>query len=127
MGLADDMADLLVTGGLAATVQVGDLQARPDAAVVIVPTPGLPTMRSFGGAVVESLRVQTRSRGTTYPSAEALASAAHGFLDGTKERVINGRRYYWIEAIQPPFYLGLDEEARTLFAENFTVYRAAST
>ncbi len=127
MSLADDLADLLTSGGLSSTVHVGELLPRPNAAVVVVQTLGEPTLRSFDGAVAERVRVQLLARSVGYPAAESLMSSAHGKLDGAKDRVLNGRRYYWIEAVQPPFYLGQDEEERSLFAANYTVVRSAST
>lgn len=127
MGLADDLRDLLVTGNLSATVHVGELQEAPDRAVVIVATPGLPTLRTCGAAVLETGRVQLRTRATDYPTAEALMTSAHGKLDGQADRTLGGRTYYWIEGLQPPFYLGLDDAKRPMFACNYSVLRAAST
>jgi len=127
VSLADDIGDLLTTGGLSSTVHVGELQPRPNSAVVVTPTAGTPTLRSFNGAILEFLRVQVRARATDFPAAESLMSSAHGKLDGVKDRTLNGRLYHWIEAVQPPFYIGLDDESRPLFSANYTCYRSAST
>ena len=127
MGLADDITDLLVTGGLSSTVHVGELLERPTKAVAVTPYAGLQTLRSFNGAVLEQVRIQVRARASDYPTVEDLMSSAHGKLDGAKDKTINGRLYYWMEALQPPFYIGRDEEERSIFAFNLNVLRSATT
>ena len=125
MGVAEDMRDLLVTGNLSATVHLGELLAAPSKAAVITPTPGLPSIRSYAGAVLEQVSVQVRCRASDYPTAENLMASAHGKLNGIKDKDLGGRRYHWIVETQTPFYLGQDENERAVFACNFDALRAA--
>ena len=127
MGLGEDIADLLTTGNLRSTVQVGELLPAPISAVVVVPAAGQPTLRTFGGAVLEMRRVQIRARATDYLTVERLMTSAHGILDGAQNKVLGFRNYQFIEAVQPPFYLGLDQNRNFVMACNYTCYRSAST
>jgi hypothetical protein len=127
LGVADDLADLLVTGNLSATVHIGELLAEPSKAAVITPTPGLPNLRTYGGSVLERVSVQVRCRASDYPTADNLMASAHGKLSGVKDKILSGRTYHWIVEVQQPFYLGLDENERPIFACNFDILRSATT
>jgi len=127
VGLGDDIADMLTSDGLSSTIHVGDLKAEPSTAIVVVPTAGLPNLRTFSASVLESRRVQIRARSTDYQVAQALMSSAEGFLDGAKNRTLNGTLYLWIEAVQPQFYVGLDDNERHIFSANFSCLRSVTT
>jgi len=127
VGLAEDISDLLTTGGFSSTVHIGDLFARPNSALGVVQTAGLSTIRAMGRAELEQTQVQLRARAKSYQDASTMMSSAHGILDGMNERLVNFRSYKWIEAIQTPFYIGQDEEDRRIFSCNLKVIRSAST
>jgi hypothetical protein len=131
VGLADDIYDLLSTGGIATTLFVGEPPEKPDACLAIAPTAGLGPGRTFSGsaghAPVEHRRFQVRSRGFTYASADAAIEAAYAILSGAGERTLNFRRYYFIAPVSTPAYLGLDDANRPMFTANFDVWRAEST
>lgn len=128
MGLAEDIADLVTTGGVTAAVFIGELPAMPIQAVSVIPSGGLPSIFAMDTAPnIERSRIQLLVRAATYPVAEALIRSAYDVLEGTRERLINFRRYHWIQAVQPPFYIGQDETEHPLLSCNFDVARAAST
>jgi hypothetical protein len=130
--LADDIADFLTSGGIAASMLfVGDFPAQPHTALVVTPTGGEGPTRTMSGtpshAPLETVRFQLRARATGYTLAEALINSAHVLASGVSERAINSRRYYYIRPVQSPQYLGFDELNRSLFACNYSVQRAEST
>lgn len=132
MGLADDIRDLLSTGGMDVTaVFCGDLPERPPACVVIVQTAGPGSTHTFGSAVgvppLEGLGFQLRARAAGYVAAETAILAAHARLDGLRDKAINGKRYHWVAANSSPYYIGADAEARPIFACNYQVKRSLST
>lgn len=124
MGVADDIRDLLVTGSFAATVHIGDLFEIPNAAAAITPTAGLPDLRTFGGSICEQLSVQVRCRASDYPSADTLMQSVHSKLNGVRDKTLGGRSYRWIVGAQTPFYLGLDDVMRPIFACNYDILRS---
>ena len=75
MGLAEDVRDLLTTGGFSSTVHIGDLFPRPDSALVVVQTAGLPTIRAMGRAELEQTQVQLRARARSYQDASTMMSS----------------------------------------------------
>jgi hypothetical protein len=124
MGMADDIRDLLVTGSFAATVHIGDLFELPNSAAVVTPTGGLPDLRTFSGAVCEQMTVQVRCRASDYPAADTLMQSAHTKLNGIRDKALGGRTYHWIVGVQSPFYLGLDDISRPVFACNYDILRS---
>jgi len=132
MGLGEDIRTRLVAQGLT-DIFVGQFPATPpgpETCIAVLPYPGLPPARVFGASLpaYEDSRVQIQARSSDYASAQRLASDAMNALDWMLDTTLNGVRYHAIEALQrPAFKLGLDENARTIFAANFAVRRAAST
>ena len=132
MGFASDIMDLLSTGGFtAASMFGGDLPERPATALCITQTPRQGSQHTFGSTVgappLEYLGFQLRARSTDYAGAETVMTAAHAKLDGLRDRAINGKRYHFIAGSSSPYYLGLDEEKRPIFACNYDVKRSLST
>lgn len=131
MGLAEDIKDLLTTGGVAETIFIGEAAERPALCVVITPTGGLGATRTMSGSASnaprEHVRIQLRVRGDTYTECSDLMTQAYSVLSGLPERTINSRRYYYASAVQTPYYLGLDDAARPVIATNFDVWRNEST
>jgi hypothetical protein len=132
VGYADDLRDILSTGGIAATkVFAGELPAVPHEAVGVIQTLGLGSLHTFGSSVgappLENLRMQVMVRSSGYAAAETLMTSIHMLLDGLRNKGMNGHTYKWIEGAGTPYFLGLDDENRPLFACNYTVKRSAST
>lgn len=127
-----DLADLLTTGGIATTIYRGVLPEAPDDAIQLVESGGYPPVQAMRGArdvstVVEQPTVQITRRSSSYDRNVAGMNAVLRLLDGAGDRTINGTRYGWITAIQPPFDLGRDETHRHLRALNVLVCREPST
>ena len=133
MALLDDIADYLTSGSVASTIYAGHMPAVPDAAVCVYETGGVAPVHGMGNvpgrAKFERPRIQVVSRGEAlgYQDARATAQAAFLLLDGMPQREINGTRYLWGAAVQSPFLMGMDEQARPLIAFNVDIVRAMST
>jgi hypothetical protein len=131
MGLANDLKDYLTSGGITATIVVGELPEGPDLCLSIAPYAGFGPTRTMSGtpgdAPLEHTRVQIFGRGGTYAAIDTLMASAYSKLSGLGERVINNRRYYFVTPVQTPSYLGLDPASRPMFSTNFDVLRAEST
>lgn len=130
--LADDIADILTSGGLdTLALFTHELPERPNSGLVIAPTGGSGYDRTMSStpanAPLERPSIQLRARATDTLTAEALLMSAHVILNGMSERSINSHRYYYIRAIQSPMYLGRDEANRPLFSCNYDILRAEST
>ena len=129
--LIDDIADLLSSGGVTATIYRGYLPEQPDDAVGLVPTGGLAPVRamraSAGQPVEERPSVQVTIRAATVQRAMVNANFIWRLLDGAGDRDINGTRYYWIAARQSPFPLPRDGSDRAVWAFNIDVAKAVST
>lgn len=132
MGFAADILDLLSTGGFtAASAFGGDLPERPASALCVTQTPRQGSLHAFGTTVgapaLEYLGFQLRARATGYTAAETIMLAAHARLDGLRDKVMGGRLYHYVASSSSPYYLGLDEEQRVIFACNYDVKRSIST
>lgn len=129
----DDLADFLSSGGITTPIYKGHLPALAgNAALVLYETGGLNTVQTMSSgpgaaSTIERPRAQIVARDLDGSVAFALASNAFNLLDGMRERVINGVRYLWAQAVQSPFYLDTDQNARTLIAFNIDVFKALST
>ena len=124
--MAEDIRTFLIAGGLSATCHVGDLHELPHSMVAVTPTPGLPSLKTYGGGIaLEQVSIQVRCRATDYTTAQNLMSSADGILDGAIDQTLNGRRYHFIQGAQSPFYLELDANERQVFACNYDILRSA--
>jgi hypothetical protein len=131
MGLGDDLKDFLSSGGVTASIFIGEAPERPASALAITPTGGLGPTRTFSAstmnAPLEHCRIQLRARAADYSACDAVMTSAYRLLSGMQTRTINNRQYYYAVPVQTPYYLGLDEASRPVIATNFDVYRAEST
>lgn len=131
MGFADDMADLLATGGITTSIFRGDLPERPNVAICIAQTAAPAGMHTFGSAVgvppLEYQRCQIRCRAEGYVAVETIMLAVHSALDGLRTKAVNGKTYHWIAGDSSPYYLGADEQERPEFACNYTAARSNGT
>jgi len=129
--LLDDIDDLLTTGGVATTIYRGFMADRPNDAVAIIETGGLPPIKGMadgpGEALFERATVQITRRSTSYDTARDSMHTIYTLLDGVTQRTINSTRYSMIAALQSPFGLGRDESGRTMLGCNFTCWKTLST
>src|SRR5687768_15382891 len=123
--LLDDIADYLTSqgGSGVGTVYAGGFPPTAlDNAVAVYEYPGMASVHHMnsepGQAIVERPRVQVVARGASeaYQSARTRAHNVFVLLDGLRDRTINGTRYLWVAAIQPPFLLDADDNKRVRIA-----------
>lgn len=125
--LLDDLSDYLSSGGLG-TVYRDYLPTDPDTVLTVYGTGGqAPTYTMAAPHALEQPRVQIVSRAMSLETAHQRAKSAYELLSGLRNRDINGVRYHWIEAVQEPFLLGRDENARFTVACNFDIKKDRST
>jgi hypothetical protein len=132
MGLVlDDIGDLVSTGGVSTTQYLGFLPERPDEALGFFESGGLGPVHAMAGgpglAVEEAAGIQVIRRSASYRRARVEMAVIFRLLDGFGDRVLDGTRYSWIEAVQSPFSLGQDESGRSMVACNFLVWKALTT
>lgn len=136
--LLDDLALYLQAQGLGAaststgerTIFRGMLPDQPDAAIGLLEYGGMAPVRAMFPAVVqEQPRVQVLVRQPTYDGARAKAEAIFTALDGVGNTTLTstGPRYGWIAALQSPFLLTRDANARVVLALNLQVRKGLST
>jgi hypothetical protein len=132
--LVNDLADYLSSGGVGTVgtdIFMGAQFGEADPSIAILLTGGsasVHTNRSGPGlAAIERPRVQIVTRSLNSSTAMTRAQAAFKLLDGMRERQINGIRYLWTAAVQPPFTLERDENNRTHVVFNVDVHRERST
>lgn len=132
--LVDDVADLLSTSGLGTvgtSIWKGSMYGTADPSLAVLAVGGQPSVHamqaSAGSAAVERPRVQIVARSLDEEQAFKTAQAAFRVLDGLRERTINGIRYLWAEAVQPPFGLDRDDNNRFCVVFNVDLQREHST
>ena len=131
--LLDDLATLVTT----ATVRTGAVYQGwlPDNAasccVVLHEVGGMAPEHAMstgpGVAVCERPRVQVWVQSETYQAARYTADRAYKKLDGLKDTTLNGVRYHWIVATQPPAFLKEDENGRKVIIFNVDIVKDLST
>ncbi len=107
----------------------------PDTAISISEYPGMaPSMRMGSSTpAYESPRFQITSRSTDYQTARNNAEDIYRMLVGIKNQTIkpssgaNGCWYLSVDALQSPFDLGFDENARRRIVCNFQADKYLST
>ena len=131
--ILDDFADCLSSAGHGVTgtdLFKSMLPSRPDAVIGLIHYGGLEPVRGMAGSAGQALaqieRVQVIVRNPRYEDAAKLAQDVWFTLDGAS-RAINGVQYQWISALQSPFFLGRDENNRSLVACNFECVRDTAT
>lgn len=125
--MLDDIADYLSTGGMG-TVYKDFMPTTPDTVVTIYGTGGIaPTHTMKAPHVLEQPRIQVSARSASLLTAHQTAKGAYELLSGLRNRTINGVLYHWVEAVQEPFLLGRDENARFTVACNYDIKKNRST
>jgi hypothetical protein len=133
-----DLADYLTSQGStgwvqASTLFAGAMPPKPDMALCLYETGGLPSIKAFnplpGHAKVEQPRVQLvgRSLPEDYAAIRSWVQTAYLLLDGMPTRTINGVSYFWGEAINSPHAMGRDEQNRVLVGFSVDIKKAMST
>jgi hypothetical protein len=125
--LLDDLADHLSANGFG-TVYKDYFPPTPDTVTTIYNTGGSAPVHVMGGSVVlEQPRIKVVCRSANQLTAQQLAKGAYEVLDGMRDQVINGITYYWCQAVQEPFVMGRDQNARFVVACDFDVKKQRST
>ena len=95
-------------------------------------TAGFPNLYAFSttnkaARVAELPRIQALSRSTSYQTARNNIDVIYQLLDGFSGPLptSTGTEYLSIEAVQPPFSAGRDENDRWILSVNFDTWRAA--
>lgn len=131
MPLMDDMADLLSSGTTSTSISKDYMPTTPDTCLAIYGYGGLaPTHGMAGGpglALLEEPRIQIVARSLSLQSAHQDARSAYKVLNGLRKRTINGMTYHWVSAIQEPFLLERDTNARFSVACNYEIKKDRST
>lgn len=130
--LLDEIANYLASTGIG-TVGVSIFKSMipteaPNQCVVISEYGGLPTTKvanyAVGSAPLEWPRFQVMVRSnpltTTgyYSTARVLINSCYRALDGLATS-LSSVRYVYVEALAPPFAIGLDDNERQMFVANF--------
>ncbi len=128
----------LTLGATTGTLQFSIItDAMADTVVVLYESAGGPTALAFstgssGAArVYEQPSVQALSRSATYATARANAGVVYDALDGLSNTTMTGSTgtnvtYLSVDAVQPPFPLGRDDQERHLISVNFNCKRATT-
>ena len=138
MALLDEIGFIVASASTGFTLGTNVMRSRleptPDEQIAIIETGGIAsenTMSSTVGApVVERPRFQVICRAakdnyqTARTNAETAWKALHNFTG--PHAGSTGTTYYWMEALQPPFSLGNDENDRPLVAFNCQAHKAVS-
>ena len=128
----------LSLGGAAGSLQMSIMtDSMPDTVVSLFEDSGGPTVQAFstgssGAArVYEQPGIQALSRSTSYQTARANAGIVYDLLDGISNTTMTGSTgtavtYLSVDADQPPFPLGRDDQERHLVSVNFSVKKATT-
>jgi hypothetical protein len=99
-----------------------------DAILALIETAGLPPfhVHTQQAASFEQPVVQVLIRGEPYGYAQARlrAQAAFEALDGLANVTLGTTQYLWIQALQSPFFLRVDEAGRPVIVFNVRVAKA---
>jgi len=132
--LLDDIGDLLSTGGIGTLgstsdygIFLGIMPSQPSKVVSIQETGGIEPYRRMtgtaGNVVAERPRIQIFIRSDEYSTGREKANDAWKLIESLPEREINGTRYLYAEAVQSPFLIGRDDNARFLITFNVDVVK----
>ncbi len=131
--ILDDLGDVISSGGTTSDgteIFLSRMPDSPDNAIALYESGGIAGIHAMhpnpGNVIIEQPRIQIQTRAATYQTARSKADEVFKLLDGLRNRDINGVRYHWIEAVQPPFALDIDPGERKIVAVNFEVKKAPS-
>lgn len=122
----------LAVGGVTGTLQITQMtDDMANTVVALYETGGSATVKAFstgaGAArVYEQPGLQALSRSTSYATARASAGIVYDLLDGISNTTMTGVTYLSVDAVQPPFAIGRDDNERHLISVNFQVKKATT-
>lgn len=127
--LLDAIAAHLQTSGIGTVgtdIFKTQLPDSPDFCIGVFEYAGRPSDKAFGTTVlIENARfqilVRSSRQGVTnaYTTARNKAESIYTLLDGAGPITLSGTVYLYIEALQPPFFLQMDDNDRSLVVTNF--------
>lgn len=128
----DDLGTFLQTAGvgtLATDLFLGIMPGEPDTCVALIESPGDDPVsvmtRTASKPPVERPSISILCRGAKDDhnaprvEAESIYAVIHNVVDNT----LSGTRYLSIEARQPPFSIGRDENGRSLIGFNVDIWK----
>ena len=124
MPLLQELATYLQAAGLGTVSSTLFMGALPlddpatggqDACIAVIPVPGLPPVHAHDGTRYEQPVVQILTRGVPHHFAAAwdAAMTAWEVLDGVSNQALSGVNYLWIQALQSPWRLRIDDYHRS--------------
>jgi len=125
-----EIAAMLQTGGIGTlgattgwTIRVAEIPDTPNTCVSLYEYAGLPSDLTLDGTrdVTPGLQVRVRGERNGYITARGKAEAVSVLLDGVGNTTIGTHVYKYIFATQQPSFLGLDENQRPQWVQNFRV------
>lgn len=126
----DDIADLLTTGGMAASSSsIGRdyMPPTPNTFISVYGTGGLPPTYTMAESVLEEPTLQIICRASSLVEAHTLARGCYTVLNGLTKRAINSVTYHWAQPSQEPLLLARDENDRFLVSCSYTIKKDRST
>jgi hypothetical protein len=120
--MLDEVAMLLQQNGIA-NVYKASMPDEPHGAVCLYQYAGSPPGLVHEGTAWTNPGLQVVSRDTTYPEAYSKIERVLEVLHGRTNTLIGEHKYLRITALQSPFPLGRDSQARHQIAVNFAVAR----
>lgn len=102
-----------------------DAKSESDTQVAVYATPGMGADQVLGQnpPAAEKPRLQIVARAPEYEDAEALAQLCYNALSNLTDVTLSGHHYIRLEALQYPFDMGPDDNARRLIGFNVQVWR----
>ena len=133
--ILDDIATYLAANSTRLTVGVnltkGFMPDSPDTVTTIFETAGFPSVNTFSTGsdyrVYEQPGLMVHSRSTDYQTVRLVMEDVFSILDGVGNATLptaTGVRYATIDAAQPPFDIGQDQNDRHMLSVNFNVMKS---
>lgn len=130
--VTDDLYTYLAAQFPTETFQIGFLQPDPDRAIALVERPtGAGEAETFVGPgrgpkinmEQPTIQILVRTPPDDYRASRQLADDLYQALHNLTTLVLSGTRYALIEATQPPYNVGIDEQGRWLIAFGITCWK----
>ena len=126
----DDIVSHITANTSGLTIRAGFIPDTPDTVITVMePDPGLASLDTLGASVgvikIERPILQIRSRAgqDDYETARVNAETVYKVLHNLVNTTIDSTRYLIIEALQPPFNLGRDQNGRWASGFNIQIHK----
>ncbi len=125
-----EIAAMLQTGGIGTlgattgwTIRVAEIPDTPNTCVTLYEYAGMPSDHTHDGTrdVMPGLQVRVRGDRNGYIAARDKAEAISVLLDGIGNTTIGTHVYKYIFSTQQPSFMGLDENQRPMWVQNFRI------